>query len=666
MRRTLAFGVLAGFVAAASPLGAQPAITGPVDPTTFSQLKDFKAYRSSSNSRYPDWNDDSAHIYPGETLTIADLEGPGIVTHIWTTSSGSQYGWPRLLRIRAYYDGSDVASVDAPLGDFFAVGHGLERAVKSLMIRDSSDGRARNSYWPMPFRKRCRITVTNEGARYTGLYYHVDWQKMPALPPDTAYFHARYRQLLPAPADGSPWVFLETSGRGFYVGTVLNVIQAEPGWFGEGDDMFYVDGEKVASIQGTGSEDYFNDAWGLHVVDGDYAGVTVADGEGLGARMTAYRWHLTDPVPFQKSLRVEIEHKGWTYKPDGTVRTAFGVREDLMSSVAYWYQEGIAAAQPAVPYGRARLPQGNALQLELETALPDAKTQGGKASIFPDLFWGKDVVIFAAEGPGSRIEIPFDVPADGDYELQVQMAQASDYGTYEIWLDGKPPKANELEHEPGADIRAEGVFDGYAWETYVGKVVQMGWPRLTKGRHTLTFVCTGKRSESSGFKAGIDNVILARVGKDAWARAGEDRPPAFQPGDVPALAAQLKSADAAVRVLAACGLRDRGAAALPALDALIAQLKDSDTYARAAAAGAIGAIGPKAAAAVPGLIAACKVKGEDGQALRAYAYALGDIGPAARPALPTLEAMKADRSVEWVVVKTIEEIEGKRPGRTAP
>ena len=131
---------------------AQPAITGPVDPTTFTQLKDFKAYRSSSNSRYPDWNDDSAHLYPGETLTIADLEGPGIVTHIWTTSSGSQYGWPRLC-VSARITTEATSRRSTPLGDFFAVGHGLERGVKSLMIRDGSDGRARNSYWPMPFRK---------------------------------------------------------------------------------------------------------------------------------------------------------------------------------------------------------------------------------------------------------------------------------------------------------------------------------------------------------------------------------------------------------------------------------------------------------------------------------------------------------------------------------
>ena len=107
------------------------------------------------------------------------------------------------MRLRVYYDGSAEASVDAPLGDFFAVGHGFERGVDSSMIRASSDGRARNSYWPMPFARSCRITLTNEGrSSVDHLYYHVDWEKLPSLPPGTAYFHARYRQELPAPDDG--------------------------------------------------------------------------------------------------------------------------------------------------------------------------------------------------------------------------------------------------------------------------------------------------------------------------------------------------------------------------------------------------------------------------------------------------------------------------------
>ena len=167
-----------------------------------------------------------------------------MVTHIWLTVAQNEFGWPRLLRIRVYYDGHKTPSVNSPIGDFFAVGHGVERGVRSLIVRDSSEGRARNCYWPMPFRKSCKVTVTNEGRRRaSNLYYHVDWEQAPSLPTNTLYFHARYRQALPAPADGAPYEFLNVRGRGHYVGTVLSVVQAEAGWFGEGDNHFWVDGE---------------------------------------------------------------------------------------------------------------------------------------------------------------------------------------------------------------------------------------------------------------------------------------------------------------------------------------------------------------------------------------------------------------------------------------
>ena len=221
--------------------------------------------------------------------------------------------------------------------------------------------------------------------------------------------------------------------------------------------------------------------------------MTVAEGTGLGSRMTAYRWHLLDPVPFQKSLKFDIEHKGWTFNTDGSVKSGFGERVDLMSSVAFWYQEGIALDQPPVPYGAARLPQGNALQIEVERDMAAIKGEKGKISMFPDLFWSKDVVVFEGEGPGSQVTIPFDVPEDGDYELYVQFAKGSNYGVYTVLLDGKPPVAPVLEHEPGADVRPQTQFDGYALETYVGADYQVGWPRLSKGRHTLTFQCLGKR-----------------------------------------------------------------------------------------------------------------------------------------------------------------------------
>ena len=386
---------------------------------------------------------------------------------------------------------------------------------------------------------------------------------MPALPADTPYFHARYRQALPAPPDGSPYEILSVHGRGHYVGTVLSVVQAEAGWFGEGDDFFYVDGEAKPSIEGTGSEDYFNDAWSLHVDDGPYAGVPVAEGTGLGSRMTAYRWHLADPVPFTRSLRFVMEHAGWTFAADGSVKSAFDERTDLVSSVAFWYQEGIAVDQPPVPYGPARLPQGNASQIEVEASLAEVRAEKGNATLVPDLFWSKDVIHFEAAGPGSRLEVPFDVPEDGDYEVYTQLARGSDYGTYTVLLDGQPPKAPQLEHEPGADVRPQTQIDGYAAETYVGADYQVGWPRLAKGRHTLSYVCLGRNAASSGHNLGVDNIVIARTGAAAWAAAAAVGEPKRPSGSAVELGRALSDSDPVARGLAAMELRARGADAAP-------------------------------------------------------------------------------------------------------
>jgi hypothetical protein len=212
-----------------------------------------------------------------------------MVTHLLVTVADNEFAWSRLVRLRVYYDGRKTPSVDAPLGDFFGVGHGYERDLSTMMVRNSSFGRARNAYWPMPFRKACRITVTNEGARMVPMfYYHVDYRQYPALPEDIGYFHAYYRQERPAVA-GKDYEFLNVKGTGHYVGTVLNVIQSQVGWFGEGDDLFFVDGATHPQIYGTGTEDYFNDAWDLRVASGLWAGTPVAEGVRLGARLTGCR-----------------------------------------------------------------------------------------------------------------------------------------------------------------------------------------------------------------------------------------------------------------------------------------------------------------------------------------------------------------------------------------
>jgi hypothetical protein len=694
---------------AALALGGSPAGGAGVAPASavdffgLSHLKDFQAWRSSSNNPDPDSNDDSKRPIPGETVVLADLSGPGVVTHIWVTVAANEYGWPRLLRLRVYYDGSPVPSVDAPLGDFFAVGHGFERPVNSLLVRDSSSGRSRNSYWPMPFRRSCRITVTNEGRRrVANLYYHVDWAKLPSLPARTAYFHARYRQALPAAA-GKPYEVLSVRGRGQYVGTVFSVIQDEPGWFGEGDDRFYVDGEAAPRIEGTGTEDYFNDAWSLRVADGPYAGVPVADGTDVGARMTAYRWHVADPIPFAKSLVFDFEHVGWTYNKDGSVRSASEERPDLFSSVAFWYQAGIARDQPAVPYGSARLPHGNARQVEVENAIADVKTDGGKASVQKEVFWSKDLLLFEAAGPGSKIQVPLDVPTAGRYELVAQIAHSPDYGIYTVLLDGQPiGTTGGLEHEPGANTGATGPIDAYFTETYVAEDHLLGWLTLAAGRHVITFTCTGKHANSSNYFLGIDTFVLARLGpveESATARrarelreTGEQRlatadevrrlndglrdpdseireAAAWAIGQVGAqagrfqatLVAALSDPDVVVRGLAAIALRDGRQAADPAprLAGLVARLKDDDVGVRMVAAQAIASLGPAAAPALGALIEACRRKDEHVHVQRSVADALGAIGPAARESLPDLRELGRIPRVRWSAEAAIRKIEGR-------
>jgi hypothetical protein len=692
-RRCFPFAPLAASILVAAASACAPPATGtlhaPLDPFHLTDLKDFAAYRASSNNPDPDDNDDSARPIAGETIVLADLHGPGMVSHLWLTVAANEYAWPRLLRLRVYYDDSPVPSVDAPVGDFFAVGHGLERDVGSLLVRDSSSGRSRNSYWPMPFARGCKITLTNEGRRrMSNVYYHVDWQSLPALPPQTAYFHARYRQSLPAVA-GKPYEILAVKGRGHYAGTVLNVVQNQPGWFGEGDESFFVDGEAKARIVGTGTEDYFNDAWTLRVGHGPYAGVAVADGTGMGSRMSAYRFHVPDPIPFTRSLRLEIEHKGWTYDDSGRVRSAFEERPDLLSSVAFWYQDGIAVDQPELPYGPRRWPHGNARQIEVEDSVADVKTQGGTATVERDVFWSKDLLLFKAGGPGASIEVPFDVPEDGRYELLAQLAHSTDYGSYSVQVDGKPAwDEKDLEHEPGSNTGSADRLDTYHTELYVAEDHLLTWKQLAKGRHTVTFTCTGKHPDSTGYSLGLDTLILSRIGapepdnaaavalrssRDAAAlgralateKQAEARAAAAwslgQMGEQAAgalkeITGALSDPDAVVRGLAALALRNLGPSARPAEAALIASLKDQETAVRMMAASALGA--QKAAGAIDALIEACKARGEHVHVKRSLANALGEMGPEAARALPVLKELYEIPRVRWAAARAMRKIGG--------
>jgi hypothetical protein len=477
----------------APTLAAAPVALGGMQDLT--QRQPGRTMRSSTSD--PDWhngNADARHIPPGETLLLADLEGPGVIRHLWNTIAADERGYSRLLVLRMYWDGEEQPSVEVPIGDFFGIGHGVDQPYVTLPFKVSSEGRARNCYWPMPFRKSARITVTNEGRRMVRAFYsYVDWQKLPELPEDTVYFHAMYRQEYPTVMEQN-YLIAEIEGRGHYVGTLLSIEQLTPGWYGEGDDFFFIDGEEEPSLRGTGTEDYFCDAWGFRQQDGPFYGIPLFEGLDTMNRTSAYRWHIPDPVVFEKSLRVEIEHKGVAFNEAGEVISGFTERADNFSSVAYWYQTEPHKPFPTLPapYDRLSIDYENMLEAEqwLDTAETDAvaptEQEGGGWSDGGQVFW-------TPKEPDKSLTLTFEVAEAGTYNILLVLTHSYDYGIFEWALDGQPlGKPLDLYN---ASIAIK--------EHY------MDTRELDAGKHTISVNNMGKSPESDGYYFGFDGMILS-------------------------------------------------------------------------------------------------------------------------------------------------------------
>ncbi|MFP4500986.1 MAG: glycoside hydrolase family 172 protein [Candidatus Hydrogenedentota bacterium] len=400
---------------------------------TLTRQQNYEARRNSSSNADLESNGDARAIASGDTLVLMDEEGPGIVTHMWNTIAAFDPFHGRSLVLRVYYDGAEQPSVVSPLGDFFAVGHGAYRELESAPVVVTSHGRSRSCFWRMPFRESIKITMSNESPEYDvdSFYYYIDWQKHERLPEDTAYFHAKYRQEFPAKPGN--YRILETAGRGHYVGTVHSVLQMESGWYGEGDDFFYIDGAEAPQLKGTGTEDYFGDAWGLREFSAPYFGVPLYEGVVTGDRVTAYRWHIPNPIPFKESLRVEMEHKGSIYNlTSGIANMELGgykERNDWVSSVAFWYQ------YPPVPCTETLPPAA-------ERIAPYHITPGNELTYRADPpFLVLDDPPFLAYIPNTAdatFEIDFEVEEDGRYVLAGVFLYGIVGGIYDIALDGKP------------------------------------------------------------------------------------------------------------------------------------------------------------------------------------------------------------------------------------
>ena len=317
---------------------------------------DYMLRRSSSYDR-SGGNEDYRSLAPRDTLTLLDERGPGEVSHIWITIASNEQHHLKKIVLRMYWDGEQTPSVEAPVGDFFGLGLGDYFLYQSIPLSVGGD-KALNCFFPMPFQRHARITLTNEGSEPAdAVYWNIDYRAYrEALPADTLYFHAQYRQAAPNRAfpenkinlEGTDnYVWMEAIGHGHFVGVTMSVIENQDGWWGEGDDMFFIDGERLPSINGTGTEDYFLGAWDFGGEAFSYAlfGAPVVGPERQGSRWSVYRFHLDSPIPFTKSLRATIEH--------GTANN----RGDNYYSVAYWYQSEPHGVFPALPPVEDRLPR---------------------------------------------------------------------------------------------------------------------------------------------------------------------------------------------------------------------------------------------------------------------------------------------------------------------
>jgi len=366
---------IAGFGSAAY---AAPAIgrietsTGPDDYIpeelfSLARLRSYKSRRSSSWDR-SGGNGDAVPIEAGKSATFLEVSGAGVVTHIWFTIASDDPHHLKNLVLRAWWDGESSPSVETPVGDFFGLGLGEYYTYQSALLAVAPI-KALNSYFQMPFSSAARITITNESKIKTdSFYFHIDYVTLPSLPPDLGRFHAQYRQAAPSKAWTGDWtneyddkingkknlsgegnyIFLDAAGRGHFVGVTHSVLQNQNQWFGEGDDMIFIDGDTLPTINGTGTEDYYNGAWDFGLQSFGYlhnGAPYMVDPERLGGRYCLYRWHIESPITFEKSIRVTIETGHGNH------------RADDVYSVAYWYQTEPHGAFPALPAAETRIPR---------------------------------------------------------------------------------------------------------------------------------------------------------------------------------------------------------------------------------------------------------------------------------------------------------------------
>lgn len=313
-------------------------------------------------------NDRFEHIKVGERRTIFDVQGAGMINHIWITIAPPPEHLSRNdIILRMYWDGNEFPSVESPIGPFFGQGWNESYPFSSLPLAAGPvDGRAMVSYWVMPFADGAKVEIENQtGREISAFYYYIDYVTMDSLPPDQGRFCAWYNheltEALPGgenewgslgepgknPTGENNYLFLDVKGKGHYVGVNYYVQSPGPIWYGEGDDMIFIDGDEQPTLHGTGTEDYFNTSWCPNTLFSHpyYGYARVNDDVGWMGRTHLYRFHISDPIYFDKSIRVTIEH---------------GHNNCLtldLAGVAYWYQQPPLSRLQPIPDKESRKPK---------------------------------------------------------------------------------------------------------------------------------------------------------------------------------------------------------------------------------------------------------------------------------------------------------------------
>jgi len=462
-------------------------------------------------------------VNKGKTSVLMDVAGPGIIQHIWMAGEIN-----RAHVLRFYWDDEQDPSIEVPLTDFFALGHDLFAPVNSQAVIVNPRA-GLNCYWPMPFRRRARVTVTNESDKrdLELLAYQITYAETD-VPAEAGYFHAQWRRAMTD--EVNPYVILDgVKGKGRYVGTFLAWTQMTPGWFGEGEIKFYMDGDNdFPTICGTGTEDHFGGSYGFQsIYSTAYVG-TVLPGENRDPKLldrfmadlagdqrtemqkvltkdpphfwSLYRWHIMDPICFDRDLRVTIQALGWG------ANGKYAKLKDDIASTAYWYQTEPHAAFPSLPSLEARLKrqqpkpafkaegafEGEHLKI---IAKSGGKTTGQVTGLSAGESWSGGAHLWWTDAkPGDTLDLAVPCRKEGKYRLKVRLTKSYDYGIVQLYWDGMK-LGNPID-----------LFSAAAMPT---EELDLGVHKLKKGEHTLRLEIVGANEKAvKAYMAGLDYVVL--------------------------------------------------------------------------------------------------------------------------------------------------------------